>query len=106
MLALVSICIYLVYRYVDIIPKKDIGSKESDELEEEVKRCLVEMELVCMVEMALSKGSILTMKGIHDGYDSLLEEHELNDMRAQTSQRKFLKELIKGKVESVAFEKA
>eukprot|EP00794_Sanderia_malayensis_P004466 gene4466-5059_t len=64
------------------------------------------MELVCMVEVALSKGSVLTMKDIHDGYDALLEEHELNDVRARMSQRKFLKELIKGKIESVVFEKA
>ena len=64
------------------------------------------MELVCMVEEALSKGSILTMKDIHDGYDALLEEHELDDVRAKMSQRKFLKELIKGKIESVVFEKA
>ena len=91
LLALVSICIYPIYRYVDKIPKKDSGSKEIDESEVEVKRCLVEMELVCMVEMALSKGSILTMTDIHDGYDALLEERELSDMRAQSSQRKFLK---------------
>eukprot|EP00794_Sanderia_malayensis_P014547 gene14547-16050_t len=64
------------------------------------------MELVCMVEVALSKGSILKMKDIHDGYDALLEEHEIDDVRARMSQRKFLKELIKGKIESVVFEKA
>lgn len=106
MLTLVSICIYPIYRYVDRIPKNESGNKESDESGEEIKRCLVEMELVCMVEMALSKGSVLTMKDIHDGYDALLEEHELNDVRAQMSQRKFLKEFIKGNIESVVFEKA
>ena len=58
-----------------------------------------------MIKIAISQGSMLSLKDVHDAYHSLLEECECEDYRGYRSQGIHLKELIRDNIKSAKFEK-